>query len=457
MSIRLSFIILLTSLLSSLCWSDGYGYLTKIINKSPYSIKIQTTDQAGNIITTNGTTHTGKEGDHPIQNKQFSLSDISSLNLIIPWERWDGQARIYIDVWNGKNHIQRGELMERNNFIQLYTMNDWEPQPNQKPRQSILRTTNTNYMILINENGGISIPFELEINFSNDTAKPVQIGSPNCSAEANPSKQFTTYAPGQKGKELLLSVPGQNCKLQVTDAQTGRQATLCLDEKFNEIGCGNGPGCKEDPTTGINYCDNIGITWVLGLDPATQKILKWNHTNNAEKFYGLIKKIDYLQAAKEIFEGVNPDDGTNADSYWLTGNMFDQPATDFANAVWKFDSYWNKNPQFQGGFCDYIKTSDYAQNLLKNNPGDKAWVYKYKKMCNEPVTVDLQRWAQRGDLAEDGYFWNAPGYQVKCDGNATASPDKSGCVCKPGSGKNLERNPEAWTPAGVIKKHYRCP
>jgi hypothetical protein len=144
-------VIILANLVSIDCQGFDAGTLVNIVNKSPYEVKIKTTDRLGTIVTKDGKTHT-EEG---VREKSFFLSDIKSLNLTIPWKGWSGAAKIYIDVVPSKDNnslVSRAELTEENGEIKFWTQNS----RGATNTQSIPRTQPTQYILLINEAGETS-------------------------------------------------------------------------------------------------------------------------------------------------------------------------------------------------------------------------------------------------------------------------------------------------------------
>lgn len=295
------------SVLMQHAYSDSYGYLVNVFNKSPYRVTIRTSDRAGNVIKT--------DGSQPnIQNMTFNLADISSFSFVIPWGSWDAPAAISIDLhdntpFNPQNplaSIGHYELKERNYQVQLWKGNT--------EIDSRYRTTETHYSLLVDEAGNVSFapPF---ITFSfTPYHQQIQVGSPDCSTENDISKQFKTFA---KNKPDNIKILMRNtCKIVVNllDDQgnpTDESATACFgfahqgrngkfipyqqDPKritlnytnYHEIGC-NDPACAPDPDTGISPCDKLGLSWVEGVSPRNKSHITEEDSEHYTVYYGIV-------------------------------------------------------------------------------------------------------------------------------------------------------------------------
>lgn len=320
---------------SSLTWSDGYGHLTGIINKSPYNaIQIQTTDQAATVVLKDGEVWSGDQ----VKNRGLHLWDLASFNFTIPpVDSWDGAARIYIDVkkdiTKDDTLVMRGELLERNGKVMLLTGKNYEDSK-LKMVQSFSRSADTNYTILIDEIGDISIatfneyglvtttrnsPPQVTIQFEQYT-EDISVISPNCSIENDINKQ-RIFVPKHDNSGAPLKKYGytmymkQGCKLVITTTDNNKNTTACFgfvekrgnqwirDQRtgawattnqqnpinYREIGCLDAE-CAPDSMTDISPCDHIGITWVEGVDGATGSRIKYTGPNQIRLFYGIAQQ-----------------------------------------------------------------------------------------------------------------------------------------------------------------------
>lgn len=289
------------SMLVHHAFSANYGYLVNIFNKSPYAVRIQTTDRASTMVKMDGSQLSAND----IKDKPFNLADISSFSFAIPWGNWDGQARIYIDVLRDYNDssslVTRYELLERDFFVELWKLTDGYDQNTQKEIDSRYRTTETHYSLLVDEAGTISLaPPVITLNFTPYHSK-IQVGSPNCSIENDVSKQFTPFAANQRGS--LKMIMRDTCKVVVNlldndGNPTDESATACFGfatkdnrgrfkpyspgvtkiashySDYHEIGCSRAQGCEPDPDTLISPCDKLRLSWVEGNDSHGNRIIR---------------------------------------------------------------------------------------------------------------------------------------------------------------------------------------
>lgn len=294
----ISYTCLLLGISQGALHGEYLGYLTNIINNSGKDVQIRTTDQAGTIILKNGQILSGKD---QIQEKTFLLSQISSLNLTIPHEGWDGKARIYITALKGPWY---GELMERNGSIILRTaqkngtltnwvipndlknrdpyflrvkapaveFNPFSPNPQAiQELQEIERESknptyqgNKNYTLLIDEAGEISIAYpdehgeiitttknssaQVTIEFTNKLGRDFSVGSPDCNVDNDPINYLKSFKDTDI-KGHIKMVMKDSCTLIATakgPANEDMQTAACLGfipgkrktpENFRDIPC----------------------------------------------------------------------------------------------------------------------------------------------------------------------------------------------------------------------------
>jgi uncharacterized protein YjbI with pentapeptide repeats len=341
---------------------DTLSRITKIINRSPFIVTIQGTDtnSVGSLVL-DGNNKRERDGS------EFDVSHVTSIQYTIPRDDWGGGMYLKVKEQDGRI-VTDAELREKKRIIYLWQRNN--DMTNRivscvfDANCTIQRVDNrdTEVTILVDENGAVSIPLQHTAKVTNNTQVPLKVGSPHCHSEAKLENVFKTIQPGQTQEiTMISSYDTGGCQLQAHNDDQTKQATICFDQTFKPTDCSTLPECTIDPTTGINYCDNVKLD-----------IKRINSSAESGSSSNIIGTTSYAVSDSDDLD-----------------NLF-RTSTDFANAIWRATGQGMKitqqadDPIIQQ-LCPYIYATHDSQNvgqqMLQTNVGNAYWKSELDRVC----------------------------------------------------------------------------
>lgn len=117
------------------CFGNAYAYLTKITydssatqraGKVPFTITLQSSDKEVKVALKNGGSVGLNKSDfvnaaEKVNNKGriYTLDELKSFSIIVPWQGWDGDATVHVKVMRGNELISQMDLQDRNSTIKV--------------------------------------------------------------------------------------------------------------------------------------------------------------------------------------------------------------------------------------------------------------------------------------------------------------------------------------------------